>query len=767
MARILAWSDHPNAPTGFGRSANHVLYALHEAGHEIIQLAVNADGAAPAPWDIRVPSAGGQDPYGLRDLHQLVQTVGRVDAFWTTFDPEIPWRYQVPGANTDAMVMLQQLRERMGGMAMLGWFPVDGGPLSDYELGIMSNPLGFDVAATMSPHVHDLVEWTLRLKGHRADMDAVRERMRVIPHGVEMDAYTIPTHEARAAAKQRMGIDPDTFVILQLERNQQRKQNYLALEVMERLLTTQPKLRGKVVLYQHMLQDEETQASTLGFNLPVLAQRYAAGPDGAALVPGKDVLWPGGFVPEDILRGTVYPAADCFLSVSTGEGFQYPAWEALACGVPLVVPDTDARRAWFKDASNTHLYGATERRLVMRGGYNRRMNIPKPEEAARTIAKLIRRGTPRLKTREAGRAFVARVADHREVQAAWVELVEEELDKVRSQRMARSIVDLHVTEGKDYAGTLVDCSPAFGVGDTIMAAPALEALRKVGRQVAWALPPEVRWVAEALDVADVAAEPIRAAVTVPLHEHYHPAPSLAWTDPNQNRTEFIAKELAVGPSKLERFQMELPRDAMQQFQAQFLERFGVHPSECVGICLESGSPHRALPKIAALQLAQRVRGLGATPVLVGQTQLPFEHVGLVNLTGRTMPHELLYLCGALGAMVSVDTGPLYLAAVQGTPVVGVFTVVDPSARLRWVGRGTKATVTPPPDVEVAGQTFPAGPFPKAQPGEWAQHVKLADIVKALEAVTGVTEELEVEDGAYPAVAEANHQANDMLKENEA
>lgn len=750
MARIFAWCDSPEAPTGFGRSAKHVLYALHESGHELVQLAVNHDPAqkSAVPWELHVPTNRGEDPYGLRDLAAIVQG-RRFEALWSTFDPEVPWKYAVPGTNLDALRFLHGLKESMPGFAMLGWFPVDGGPLSDMELAVLGLADLFDLSATMAPHVHELVAWTLQLKGQRPDRDAIAARLPVIPHGVELDRYRIPTPEERAAAKARMGIDPATFVVLQLERNQQRKQNYIALEVMEHLFKRSPDLRDCVLLYQHMIQDEESGGSHLGFNLPELTWRYG-------LRAGRDVLWPGGFVHESVLYETVYPAADAFLSVSTGEGFQYPAWEALACGIPLVVPNGDARKAWLSNVPNVHLYATDERRLVMRGGYNRRMGYPQSAEAAKALRKLVE-GRGKFATtqekREAGRRFVSQWADHRLVSSRWVRLVDEQLEKVKHERRARGVVDRHTSGEFKKPEVVLDVLPNFGLGDLVLAMPAMRAVRRGGYSTWLRTTPQLLRLAQLLDVADGYALEHGLVPpgthTVRMADHTQP-PSAAWTDPQQNRTEFIRDRLqsALTSRALERrenvperldLQPETARfhgAAYRQAGAQFLERFGVHPNECVGIAFESGSPHRGLPTQLALQVAERVRGFGLTPVLLGRTALGSQRVGTIDLTGQTDLLMLAALLGCFGAVVAVDSGPLYLAAAQGTPVVGCFTVVEPWARLGdWLRTEWRA-VRPPKDAEHAGQRFPAGPYPKAKPGEWAQHFTADSIAGTLRDLLG-------------------------------
>jgi glycosyltransferase involved in cell wall biosynthesis len=740
--RILAWCDSPTAPTGFGRSAKHVLHALHAAGHEITQLAVNHDPAAPdsaaIPWRVLSPTDRARDPYGLMDLQQILQQ-SRFDVFWTTFDPEIPMGLPLRDKRP-AIEHLLDLRASNPGLKMLGWFPIDGGPLSEMELAIIGMQPVFDVPATMAGHVYDLIKWTSQLRQPRAklDMKRIEERLPVIPHGVELDAYRIATPEERAAAKRTMGIDPDTFVILQLERNQQRKINYVAFEVMEQLFRMRPDLRGKVLLYQHMNPNEERSESTLGFNLEEMAWRYG-------LAKGKDVKWPPGFVPEKQLIEIVYRSADVFLSVSSGEGFQYPAWEALACGIPIVVPNTDARRAWFTHAPNAHLYAARERSIVHRGGYHRRMNEPIPAEAAKILVKIIEGKAKYATTEErrvAGRHFVERLADHREVAGRWVALVEEQAEKLIKERLELRIFD-RLTHPEPLDVLVENHDAPLGLGDMVLLAPALRAARATGRKVAIRVQAHQRELAHVLDLADgFAVEPGMPATTkLDVRELHQGAGLPGWHDPKRDRADFLAAWVSAALDvslDIRPIEAQLPADAADQARKSFLERYGVEPGQCVLLHFEAGNPKRSLPAAWLEPVALRIKAMGLTPVLVGKTALGRQTVGVLDLTGKTSVSTMTALCALAAAVVSVDSGPLLIAAAFNTPIVGIFTRVDPGARLPYAGTGSKRVVVPPPDVSHNGKRFPSGEDDGLPAEIWAQHCTPAMIIEALRQVLGET-----------------------------
>ncbi len=740
--KVLAWCDAPTSPTGFGRSAKHVLHALHDAGHELTQLAVNLDlhTMVDIPWTVVPPTFRTEDPYGLRDLAEVVKRC-RPDALWTTFDPEVPWRYEVPGTGGDALGFLLKLRQSNPGFSMSGWFPVDGGPLRDMEmavLGLGQNTV-FDAPVTMSPHVHELMAWTLELRGMqegglvkgKANLDAIRDRLRVIPHGVDLKDYKVPTRQERADAKERMGIDPKVQVILQLERNQARKQNYLGLDLMARLFSRWPDLRGKVMLYQHMQPDEESQGCGIGFNLPELAKNYG-------LLAGRDIMWPPGWVPENEMARTVYACADAFLSTSTGEGFQYPAWEALACGVPLVVPNDSARAAWFgaERAPNTHLYAVSPRDRVLPGGYNRRMSSPLMAEAAPIMRKVLKRGhDPKLSAR--GREWVQQHADVKDVQRLWVDLMGEQEEKLAASRKTMGVV---VQGNLPERSLLVEMLHGPGLGDLVMAGPALRALKRQepDRTIRLGIPRTHLEMAKLYKLADeYDVQGIGEANThVAIHDLYHPRHQGDWGNPRVHRSEVIAQHLGVDITELEPFAVALDTELLAQVRARFLEAFGVDPAGCVVIALESANPHRSLPIPYIHHLADQVKRMGATPMLTGRNALGIRTHGVVDLTGQTDMPYLAALLALVGAAVVTDSATLHLAGAVGTPTVACFTLFSPESRLGYY-EAPWVAVVPPHGVKVAGEEFPTGPKPKAQPGEWAQQLQPDTIAQALAKLMGV------------------------------
>jgi glycosyltransferase involved in cell wall biosynthesis len=740
MARIFAWCDSPEAGTGFGRSAKHVLGAFHEAGHEIVQLAVNYNGG-PIPWQTMIPSNRANDPYGMADVGKVFCTPGRFDAMWTTFDPECPWKYGIKNVDPPASALqaATNLKRSNPGFRMMGWFPIDAGPLSDFELGVLGDRNVFDVAATMSPHVKDLVRWTLRLRGQGGQVDdsEIEQRIKVIPHGIDMELYRPATDKERRAARERLGIPQDAFVILQLERNQQRKQVWLAYDLLERLFARDPKMRGRVVLYQHMFPNEEDGGSRVGWNLPELTWRYGlVSPDRSGTSLAADVVWPEGQVAEDRLAPDVYGAADCFLSVSAGEGFQYPAWEALACGLPIVVPKDSARKAWLQHAPGAHLYKTSEHGILYRQAYNRRMAFPEIGDAVGIVHKLVR-GKKKKHTAESARNWIERSgATVAAVQERWLEVLDEQLVALDEQRK-----ELKVAVTSLEPDFVIDARQEPGLGDLVMFAPAIAAFREkhAGKHVRLAIPRrhlELARIMEIADDYDVGGEEPPSDKRKNVSSLWHPKHREGWSDPAIHRTDVVARFLGVDPEDVRPLAIGGPDSgtAANHFRIEF----GADPASCVAVCLESGNEHRTLPRTILPALCDGLREMDLVPVLLGTQKLNCRRVGVVDLTGAMDLPALLVMIDMAGMAICTDSLPMHLAGALGTPLVACLPTFEPDARLRYYAGAIEA-LTPPRDAAINGERFPAGKAPRAPAGAWAAHITVPMILAAARRLAGADE----------------------------
>ena len=142
--------------------------------------------------------------------------------------------------------------------------------------------------------------------------------------GIDTASWFPPTQQEREQLRNGMGISPETFVVLTVADNQERKNLWSGMEAVSRL----KKELDRPIKYIMVTREQ----SPYGWRLRDLAvklginQEYAPYERG---MPQRD-LW------------ALYAISDAYLQPSKAEGLGLPVMEAMACGVPVVATDTGA-----------------------------------------------------------------------------------------------------------------------------------------------------------------------------------------------------------------------------------------------------------------------------------------------------------------------------------------------------------------------------------------------------------------------------------------
>lgn len=151
-----------------------------------------------------------------------------------------------------------------------------------------------------------------------------------LPLGVD-DIWRPPGKDERALIRQGLGVDDDTFMVLTVADNQERKNLSTAAEIISRLsidieermangFVSKKTEKRKVAWYLVSRLN-----SPVGWELQDLAMRWG--------IMDRVSLFDRG-MPDDRLWA-LYAAADCFLLTSKAEGLAIPIMEAMACRVPV------------------------------------------------------------------------------------------------------------------------------------------------------------------------------------------------------------------------------------------------------------------------------------------------------------------------------------------------------------------------------------------------------------------------------------------------
>jgi ADP-heptose:LPS heptosyltransferase len=115
----------------------------------------------------------------------------------------------------------------------------------------------------------------------------------------------------------------------------------------------------------------------------------------------------------------------------------------------------------------------------------------------------------------------------------------------------------------------------------------------------------------------------------------------------------------------------------------------------VAIAVRGTEPNRAWPASSAARLAEAIRDrLGLGTVIVGgpgeqslaQAVIAESRAPILDLTGRTTLPETVAVFRQAVAAVTVDSGPMHLAAAAGCPVVALFGPGDPRESGPWTAR---------------------------------------------------------------------------------
>jgi glycosyltransferase involved in cell wall biosynthesis len=317
--KVLVWADTPTCATGFATVSRNILKELRDE-YEFDIVGINHNGwpydKEQYPYTI-YPACNAlvndpryRDVYGRQLVVDLMST-GQYMALFIIQDTFIV---------ETVLPALLKTRDEMpkeDRFVIIHYFPIDASPATTWVKNVVAK-------------VDIPVAYTEYAKKECVKIDPNLYKMPVVYHGVDKDVFK-PVEDRQALKKEMFGDHADKFIVLNVSRNQPRKDLYSTFAAFKLLKEKSPNSFLFIL----------AQNNDVGGNLKVMASQLG-------LEYGKDWVCPPdetyganqGWPIETVVK--LYNAADVVMSTTLGEGFGLSTVEAMACKTPLVMPGNTA-----------------------------------------------------------------------------------------------------------------------------------------------------------------------------------------------------------------------------------------------------------------------------------------------------------------------------------------------------------------------------------------------------------------------------------------
>lgn len=309
MPKIVLLLDSPLIATGYASTCRLTAKELKSRGYDVYCVSFNGGPQSQEPADWyglkilpnyalpRNPNAIYGDAEAIKKIYYDIKPdimFFHNDSYRYSYIPELP----------------KEILDRS-----VFWLPFEGDVTDQQGVGFFSC-----CAST-------------RFVTHRA-LDMHKEFLAgkdigVIPHAIDLESYRPATSKAAAKAAKKLNLD-DKFVVVRVDRHQPRKYWNLTLEAFAKFAKDKKDvfLLAKCNPRDCVMWDEAKQS---GVDLEKIATDLGI---------RHKVFFDDFFFSSPAMAQCFYHAADVFLTTTSGEGFGICPVEAMACGLPVICPDT-------------------------------------------------------------------------------------------------------------------------------------------------------------------------------------------------------------------------------------------------------------------------------------------------------------------------------------------------------------------------------------------------------------------------------------------
>jgi glycosyltransferase involved in cell wall biosynthesis len=389
----VLWCGDAGVNSGFGIITRHVCDYLHSQGHEIHVLALNYFGPTGKPNDTQPyplytcahPWDGGHDSFGSSRLPVLIDRL-RPDVVIILNDTFNMWMY-VEDLKRYYSDPTTSYNSHKWTSAQLGGDPASAsstewvGYCADCGVEHMGDPREMDGAsggddlhyphccistpiipwlavdsknqhATIlnHPYISHVATWTEfgareLVSGGYTGGECGNPSISIIPLGVDTSIfYPRDKSTSRALTCRDLSLPPDAFIVGYVGRNQYRKRLDLLILIFSAWIKRYSISNAWLYLHIGPTGDQGVDVESLvryyGLNAETGVDdsgqpTHPIPGTGRVIISSPEI----GHGVDTREMPLIYSSFDVFMSTSQAEGWNLPALEAMACGVPCVLPD--------------------------------------------------------------------------------------------------------------------------------------------------------------------------------------------------------------------------------------------------------------------------------------------------------------------------------------------------------------------------------------------------------------------------------------------